>query len=463
MCTGLALALVSKIGNEGTARYSNAKARRKPSPQPITGRDPMSRLIPILTTSVLLVLFATASWSQGGLLRGTVEDSDGSPISGAKVTVTSEQLSSFRKTLTTDKEGRFRLRFQKNQTQYRFDLLFERPGYASFTMSISPSATQEMRERFVMERSQTQAVQSRGDLASVLTGSSNPAIEDFNAGLTAQLAGDLDTARTRFEDALAADPELGPAFVALAQVFLDQGNYASAIQAANRALELNISRAAALQTKYQALRALGKNEDADLVGSELEKADDDAAAALRLYNEGGQAFQSDDRSTALAKFEQAAKLDPSLTEAHHAIATLQLADGNHEASAEAAERALALGSEDLRTLRVLYDAYDALGRAEALAEIAPRLAAVDPEFGGAKLLEQAALSWNAGEAEKAASLSRMALRIDPDLAKAYYFIGLDHLSKSENSEARAALQRFIDLAPDDPEAATAGEMLTYIQ
>ena len=156
-------------------------------------------------------------------------------------------------------------------------------------------------------------------------------------------------------------------------------------------------------------------------------------------------------------------MDPSLVDAHHAVATLLLAKGEHEAAAESAQRALSLGSEDVRTLRVLYDAYDALGRHDELTGIAPRLAAVDADFGGAKLVEQAAELWNAGQADKAASLSRQALAIEPNLAKAYYFVGLDHLSKGENDEARAALQKFIDLAPDDAEAPTAREMLGFIE
>ena len=112
---------------------------------------------------------------------------------------------------------------------------------------------------------------------------------------------------------------------------------------------------------------------------------------------------------------------------------------------------------------MLYDAYDALGRTEELTEIAPRLAAVDPDFGAPKLLEQAAALWNGGQADRAVALSKLALSMDPELAKAHYFIGLDHLGRGENIEARAALERFIDLAPEDPEAATAREMLAYIE
>ena len=424
----------------------------------------MSRPSHILIAGWLIACLAAPSWAQSGLLRGTVVDSSGNPIPSVKVAVTSEELTSFRKSLTTDQKGQFKVRFQQNQAQYRFELLFEKPGFGSFTVPFSPSMTQQMREQWVMEEAETQVVpQSHGDLGAVVTGSSNAAVEAFNAGLSAQREGQLDTAVAKFQEALAEDPELGPAQLALAQVHLDREGYAEAASAADRALELNINRADALRLKYQALRALGKNAEAEAVSEQLAEADGAVASARRLYNEGGQAFQAGDKETALARFQQAAELDPSLTDAHHAIATLQLAKGNHEASAEAAEKALAMGSEDLRTLRVLYDAYDALGRTEELTEIAPRLAAVDPDFGGSKLVEQAADNWNAGEAERAVQLSRLALSMDPNLAKAYYFIGLNHLSNGENADAKASLQKFIDLAPDDPEAATAKEMMGYIE
>ncbi len=423
----------------------------------------MPRTSQLLTAAVLLALLATPALAQAGLLRGTVVDSEQNPISGVQVTVTSEELTSFRKSLTTDKKGQIRLRFQQNQTKYRFLFLFEKPGYQSFSVPLSPSATKDLREQWVMDEAATQVVESHGDLGSVVTGSSNAAVEAFNAGITAQRGGDLGAARGKYQEALAEDPDLGPAQMALAQVLLDQGEYAAAVAAADRALELAVSRADALRVKHQALRAQGRGEEAEAVSAELEQADGAVASAKRLYNEGGEAFQAGDKDTALAKFEQAAKLDPSLTDAHHAIATLQLGKGNHEASAAAAEKALAMGSEDIRTLRVLYDAYDALGRTEELSEIAPRLAAVDPDFGGPKLLEQAAQLWNGGQADKAVQLANLALSMDPSLAKAYYFIGLQHLSSGENDEARAALGKFVEMAPEDPEAATAKEMMAYIE
>ena len=423
----------------------------------------MSRSTHIVLAVLLLAFITVPVWAQGGMLRGTVVDQDKNPIDNATITITSENLPSYRDVLSTNKRGKFTARFQANQVQYQFELLFEAPGFQSFKQPFSPSSTRQMREEFVMEKGEAKVVESMGDLGSVVSGSSNEAITAFNEGVKAQRDGDLKTARTKLEAAIAADPTLGPAHVALSQVLLDTKQYEAALAAANSALERDISRTDALRVKYQALRALGKKDEAEVVSAELSSAEDAAASARRFYNEGGEAFKAGDHDAALASFLKAAEADPSLKDAHHAIATLQLAKGQHAAAAESAERALALGSDDVNTLRVLYDALDAQGEYDKLMEIAPRLASVDPEFGGAKLVEQAAEMWNAGQTDRAIVLSRQALAIDPSLAKAYYFIGLDSLSKGKNDEAKAALSKFIEMAPEDAEAATAKEMLTYIQ
>ena len=201
--------------------------------------------------------------------------------------MTSEQNASYRKTMTTSKKGTFTLRFTSPQAQYQYELLFEKPGYQSFSQGISPSVMGEVREIYVLEEAETQVVERIGDLSAVVTGSSNAAVGAFNAGLTAQRDGDLATARAKLEEAAVADPALAPAQIALAQVLLDQGEYAAAVATAERALELAPGRAEALRAKYQALRALGRKEEADAAALELEQAEDAAASARRFYNEGG--------------------------------------------------------------------------------------------------------------------------------------------------------------------------------
>lgn len=422
----------------------------------------MSRSFPRFAVLLLLIaVSAQASWAATGIVRGTVTDENEVPLEGVQITVTSDDLSSFRQVLVTQEDGEFTLRFRSPQYTYKF--LFEKAGYQAFTQEISPSSVRMSRETFVMNKAETRAVEQHGDLQSVVTGSTNAAVEAFNAGLAAQQAGDLETAKAKLQEALAADAGLGPAHVALAQVLLDLEDYEAAISEADAAVAADVSPADALRVKFQALRALGRREEAEAIAGELESAQDQVAAARVLYNDAAQAFQAGDLETALDTFQKAAELDPTLQDAHHAIATIQLNRQNYEAAAESAKKALSLGTEDVRTLRVLYDAYDALGKTDQLLEIAPRLASVDPDFGGPKLVEQAAALWNNGEAEKAVEVSKLALAIDPQLAKPHYFIGLSHLSAGENAEARASLEKFIAMAPDDPEAQSAREMLAYIE
>jgi tetratricopeptide (TPR) repeat protein len=219
----------------------------------------------------------------------------------------------------------------------------------------------------------------------------------------------------------------------------------------------------ALRVRYQALLGLGRRDEAEEAKAELRKAEGLSTTAKSLYNEGSKAYQEQDLDTALAKFREAAAKDPSLFDAHHAMATILIHRGEHAAAAEAAERALQLSPEDPRTLRVAYDAYRGVGDRERAAEIAGRLAAADPEFGAVGLLQQGGDLFNTGDVEGARGLLEQALALDPSLSKAYYLLGLCALSSGDYAQAKQRLARFLELDPDAADAPTAREMLGAIE
>jgi tetratricopeptide (TPR) repeat protein len=156
-------------------------------------------------------------------------------------------------------------------------------------------------------------------------------------------------------------------------------------------------------------------------------------------------------------------MNPSLFDAHHAIATILVHRGDHAGAAEAANRALQLKPDDPRTLRVAYDSYRGVGDSERATEIAQRLAAVDAEFGAVGLLQQGGELFNAGDVEGARGLLEQALALDPGLGKAHYLLGLCALSAGDYPQAKQHLTRFLELDPDAAEAATAREMLGAIE
>jgi Tfp pilus assembly protein PilF len=70
--------------------------------------------------------------------------------------------------------------------------------------------------------------------------------------------------------------------------------------------------------------------------------------------------------------------------------------------------------------------------------------------------------FNAGNMAGAQQALEQALQADPDLPKAHYTLGLAYANTGDSAKAKEHLQRFLELAPDDPDAATAKEMLDYL-
>ena len=395
-----------------------------------------------------------------GRFRGTVVDDNGEPIEGVSVTVTTADLPDFHEQLETNKRGIFTLTVAQIDPVYTLQLT--KPGYRSLKVDVQVRATEVAQETYTLPAVVAGEEEVPGAVPIAEAEEVNVAIRAYNDGVTAQRAGDLATARERLEAALAEDEALGPAHVALATVSLDLGRHEQALAHADRGLQLRPGDREALRVRYQALLGLGRRDEAENAKAALKKAEGLSSTAKSLYNEGSKAYQEQDLDIALAKFEEAAAKDPSLFDAHHAIATILVHRGDHAGAAEAADRALQINPEDPRTLRVAYDAFRGIGDRERATEIAGRLAAADPEFGAVGLLQQGGDLFNAGDVEGARDLLEQALALDPGLSKAYYLLGLCALNASDYALAKQHLTKFLELDPDAADAPAAREMLGAI-
>src|SRR5947208_1213800 len=108
-----------------------------------------------------------------------------------------------------------------------------------------------------------------------------------------------------------------------------------------------------------------------------------------------------------------------------------------------------------------------------LPAVAPRAAASEgpKELSGA---DQAVLAYNegaekarTGNLEDAAVFFEKVVQIapaDPKFAKAHYVLGLTYAKDdAKKAQAKEQLNAFLQLAPNDPDAATAKEMLAYLK
>jgi tetratricopeptide (TPR) repeat protein len=396
-----------------------------------------------------------------GRFRGTVVDENGDPIEGVSVTVTTAELPDFHERLETNKRGIFTLTVAQIDPVYTLQLT--KPGYRSLKVDVQVRATEVAQETYTLPEVVAGEEEVPGALPVAEAEEVNVAIRAYNEGATAQRAGDLATARERLEAALAEDEDLAPAHVALATVSLDLGRHEQALAHADRGLELRPGDREALRVRYEALLGLGRRDEADAAKEALKKAEGLSTTAKSLYNEGSEAYQAQDLDTALAKFREAAEKDPSLYDAHHAIATILVHRGDHAGAAEAADRALQINPEDPRTLRVAYDAFRGIGDRERATEIAGRLATADPEFGAVGLLQQGGELFNSGDVAGAKPLLEQALELDPSLAKAYYLLGLCALNTGDYALAKQHLAKFLELDPNAADAPAARDMLAAIE
>ncbi|HEV2847245.1 MAG TPA: carboxypeptidase regulatory-like domain-containing protein [Thermoanaerobaculia bacterium] len=191
--------------------------------------------------------------------------------------------------------------------------------------------------------------------------------------------------------------------------------------------------------------------------------------AILAYNDGVTALRKGDIGAAAPKLAEAASLDPNLAEAHAALAEVYLEMKRNGEALAAADRYLALRPGDARGLRARYDALKAAGDDEKAQEALEALGAgeaQDPET-AVRFFNQGAELARANKLDEAASFFQKVVEIAPGdakFAKAHYVLGLN-LAKDESkkAEARQHLENFVKLAPNDPDAKTAQEMLEYLK
>ena len=194
-----------------------------------------------------------------------------------------------------------------------------------------------------------------------------------------------------------------------------------------------------------------------------------ADQAVAAYNEGVTALKGGNVAAALPSLEKAASLNPKLPEAQVALAEAYLDQKRYGDALAAADRYLALRPNDAEGLRARYDALKGAGDNDKAREALDALAAADPKSSDAavRYFNEGAERARTGKLEDAAVFFEKAVQIaptDPKFAKAHYVLGLTYAKDDTKKEAaKEQLNAFLQMAPNDPDAATAKEMLAYLK
>lgn len=190
--------------------------------------------------------------------------------------------------------------------------------------------------------------------------------------------------------------------------------------------------------------------------------------AILAYNEGVVALKGGDLAGAVPKFEEAVAQNPDLAEAQGALADIYLELKRYGDALAAADRYLVLKPGDPRGLRARYDALKGAGDSEKAKEALEALGAADKSQDVAvRFFNEGAERTRKGSYDDAAVFFEKVIQIapdDPQFAKAHYVLGLAYSKDdAKKAQAREHLQAFLKLAPNDPDAGTAKEMLDYLK
>jgi tetratricopeptide (TPR) repeat protein len=183
-----------------------------------------------------------------------------------------------------------------------------------------------------------------------------------------------------------------------------------------------------------------------------------ADPAVEAYNEGAALANAGDVAGAIAKFEQAVAAKPDMLAGWGALAKMQIRQKNYAKALEASGKVLDIDDSDVDMLTVQYNAYTAMGDKANAAKVQDKL----PKNANG-LFNDAARAINSGDDATAEKLLKQAISADATFAQAHYELGMIYVRSGKSAEAKAALTKYLELAPDGKDAATAKEMMSYLK
>jgi len=303
------------------------------------------------------VLPSAGSGARGGVT--TPQEADPSAAADPFVTVFNEGVAALRSNDLDTAERKFLRAMELNPKAPQppaalADVYLERGdganalAMAERTLALAPDNSQALRVAHDVYRErgdQAKAAETLERLKSVEGGGTEVAVRLYNEGVELSRTGDLDGARTRFEEALAADPELAPAHAALARVYYAQERWDEAIAAAEKAYQLDPAQAGTLKYAYESYRRKGDTDQAQRVFALMSEADPEGAAGS-LLEAGIAMFNAGDMPGAQQALEKALQADPDLPQAHYTLGLSYANTGDKARAIEHLKRFLELAPDD---------------------------------------------------------------------------------------------------------------------
>jgi tetratricopeptide (TPR) repeat protein len=257
----------------------------------------------LFSLALIAALFSGSNAEAASQARvaGTVVDTAGQPIPGASVVVTCPEAPTFHKVLEVDQHGEFKILLLDATKAYVFAA--EAPGYSGFEreVKVGVGTMDNLVTLELMSLEETAAAERDAILE-------QPGYKEHSEGLELQRAGDLEAARAKFAEAVAAVPDLAAAWAAMATIDFDNGSYQDALDNAEACLEHDDQNVKCVAIAANAARELGDMETNQRYVERYEELNPDDPTTL--FNRAAEYLNALDDEKARPLLEQCLAVDP---------------------------------------------------------------------------------------------------------------------------------------------------------
>ena len=258
------------------------------------------------------------------------------------------------------------------------------------------------------------------------------------------------------------------------QVGLAPGKYRITAEKDSLSDTVDVNISLEMATHDFTLGAGGAGKGGTVSKEEAAKAKAKADLATKTFNEGV-ALSNDGKSDeAIAKFQEVIAVIPNCVECYANIGTVHTRTKKYDEAEAAFKKAIDLKPDFAEAYNGLANLYNTTKKFDLAAEASKKAMDLNAAAGGAagatggggsasSVYNQGVIFWNAGKFPEAKAQFEQAVKLDPNMADAHYWLGMALVNGGDMAGAKPKFEQYLKLAPTGQHAETAKAIVASIK
>ena len=205
----------------------------------------------------------------------------------------------------------------------------------------------------------------------------------------------------------------------------------------------------------------------EMSAEERKKAEARIAAVKGNFEAGVNASNAGNFDEAIAKFTAVLAEVPKCTECYTNMAAVYLRKKEYDQAEGMYKKALEINPSSAEAYNGLATVYNAQKKfdqaAEASAQAAKLSASAPGGASASSVFNQGVIAWNANKFADAKTAFEQAIKLDPKLADAHYWLAMANLNQGNMADAAKSFEEYLKLAPTGQYAEQAKGVLSQIK